>query len=77
VPVDLVGTDGWTPLAVAVDAAIDAACQNNQPVDTRFVRLLLAAGANPRTFQPPGESAIAVAAAYEAGDMLALLKEPA
>jgi ankyrin repeat protein len=73
--VNVCDKDGWTPLALAADSAIDAACHDGGPVDVKMLHLLLAAGADPDVHGPGGPSAFLVASRYRAREVASLLEK--
>ena len=63
-PLEARDRQGWTPLFVAVDADIDAALQENEPLDLTCTELLLAAGAAPDAAAPDGRTPVQIAERY-------------
>ena len=63
-PLEARDRQGWTPLFVAVDADIDAALQENEPLDLTCTELLLAAGAAPDAVAPDGRTPVQIAERY-------------
>jgi ankyrin repeat protein len=55
---------GWAPLCLAVDAAIDSQRQTGKPLDLGIVRTLLEMGADPRAGASPDSTALALAERY-------------
>ena len=68
-------SQGWTPLFVAVDADIDAALQEKEPLDLTCTELLLAAGAAPDAVATDGLTPVRIAERYRCTEAVRALQK--
>jgi ankyrin repeat protein len=74
-PLEATDHQGWTPLFLAVDADIDAAIQDREPLDLSTVETLLSLGANPDVVAKDGGTAKALAMRYGCQEAVEVLAE--
>jgi ankyrin repeat protein len=75
--IDAQSEDGLTPLALAVDSAIDSSHQTDAAIDLSTILCLLGARANPEAGASPACTALGVAQDYGAAEVAAELRRGA
>jgi len=73
-PLEARDRQGWTPLFVAVDADIDGALQEKNPLDLTCTELLLAAGASPDAVATDGRTPVQIAERYQCSEAVRVLQ---